>query len=1550
MAAEVSSHDDSIPKIYADFPTYSCFTIELFFVFLRCNLNHKSIKKARKILLITLLVIISLPTMLYFSFYIPSVQRFAVSKVSTVLSKYFQTKITFSQINMVPFSRFAFKDFCVYAQNNDTILYTPRLITGIDLLSVSSRAFELRTITMEKPLINLGIDSTYTINFQFIIDKFSSQSSDSSGPGMDFSISSVRINNGIFRLTSFDKTVSDFGVNYKDMELKNLNIKVSNFKLNNGITSFRVRELSGKEKSGLEIIRFSARAIIDSSDLAFNGVHFTTNRSQVDAPQVRLNFKAFSDMGADFINKVNLFVDIDRATTTTDDIAYFAPSLRKYHFNATVSGQVTGRVSNMRGRNLKIQFGSNSYLEGNADINGLPDIRSSILYVDVRKLYSNPHDLENINLPNSKAGHIVLPEVLHKLRYFSYTGKFSGFINDFVAYGTIVSNLGKVTSDISISPDSSNSFSFKGKLKATDFELGELISQQENIGKISFNAMVNGRKSTDNKLTARMKGEVSSFYLKNYNYSNIKIDGTISGKTYDGTLTIADPNVDLNFVGSVDLAKDIPEFKFSARVLKANLNKLNLETNDTSSFLSFYATANFAGKNIDDLNGEIKLWNSTLRRTGKEIHINDFLLFTKNINETKRIIMRSDLVDAEIWGTYQFTELPQSFQWWLNRYLPSLSPRNLTPERNTHNNFQFDVDFKDTRLLTDFFVPGLYISKDSKLTGKYNPSVSDVNFKLTIPFMNLNGRKVYDINLGGKSTPKNISLAYGCSSLKLNNKFSLENLTLLAEASSDSISISNRWNNWDSVAYKGNLKSLITFSRNPEQQYPKINIAIAPSQVIIGDTLWRINPSVFTIDSNRIAVNHLELIFHNQKIVAEGAISHLPDDKLLLSCANLDLTVLNPFIGGDVIELNGIANGQAELSNLYSNPYFKSNIKIDSLKINRETLGNTELLTQWDNNSKSIDFNLVALRGTLKTLEAKGVYETESQKIDGEIHLNKLKVNIFQPFITFLISDLRGLASGDLEVHGTITQPVFNGEINAQKIGLSVNYLQTRYSFSKAIKVKDNNILLNDITLFDSKGNKCELNGKITHQFFKNFMFDLRFSANNFEFLNTAEKDNSLFYGHAFATGTVDIKGPPNNLSMVIKVKTEKNTLLSIPLGEGASDISDISYVRFVDKTPKVITTEYDFEKQQKSEAYTVDLNGLKLDINLEVTPDATAQIIFDSKIGDMIQGNGYGNIRMDINTQGKFNMYGNYTIEQGDYLFTLQNVINKRFKVAQGGTLTWKGNPIDATIDIGAVYATRASLYDLVASLVSNPEEYKNRTPINCKIFLTGKLQNPEPRFEIELPNSDLQTKVNSAISNQDELNKQFISLLVLGSFLPDQRSSGSSTQSSTSGMNPVGSTGMEFLSNQLSHWLSQINQDFDIGVNYRPGTEMTSQELEVVLSTQMLNDKISINGNFDVGGTSTSTSTNKLNNSTNNIVGDFEVDYKPWSNGKVRFKAFNRSNESYVNELSPYTQGVGISFKEDFNSFGELFRRYWNNVFAKKEEEIKPFVDKESTMNLEE
>ena len=339
------------------------------------------------------------------------------------------------------------------------------------------------------------------------------------------------------------------------------------------------------------------------------------------------------------------------------------------------------------------------------------------------------------------------------------------------------------------------------------------------------------------------------------------------------------------------------------------------------------------------------------------------------------------------------------------------------------------------------------------------------------------------------------------------------------------------------------------------------------------------------------------------------------------------------------------------------------------------------------------------------------------------------------------------------------------------------------------------------------------------------------------------------------------------------------------------------------------------------------------MNFDLEVTPDAEVQLVFDSKIGDIIKTTGTGNINLLINTLGDFRIYGDYTIEEGDYLFTLQNVINKRFNVREGGTITWNGDPTNASINLQAVYNVRTSLRNLF-----NDDTYSKRYPVECQLNLSNQLTNPDINLDILLPTADEETKnlLKNLLNTEDELNKQFLSLLVINSFMPDPNMSGSTESSTrTSDYAPaVGVTTSELLSNQLSYWLSQISNDFDIGFSYLPGDEITTNQVEVALSTQLLNDRVTINTNLDVGGQNINTNLNESTENTSNIVGDFSVDIKLTQSGKLRMKAFNRANDNRLYELAPYTQGIGLFYREDFNSFDELINRYWSKLFSKKKD----------------
>jgi hypothetical protein len=331
--------------------------------------------------------------------------------------------------------------------------------------------------------------------------------------------------------------------------------------------------------------------------------------------------------------------------------------------------------------------------------------------------------------------------------------------------------------------------------------------------------------------------------------------------------------------------------------------------------------------------------------------------------------------------------------------------------------------------------------------------------------------------------------------------------------------------------------------------------------------------------------------------------------------------------------------------------------------------------------------------------------------------------------------------------------------------------------------------------------------------------------------------------------------------------------------------------------------------KTSQNENYNVDLSGIQLNFDLAVTNDADVQIIFDSKIGDIIKAKGNGNIKMEITTRGDFNMYGDYEIEQGDYLFTLKNVINKKFIIEKGSSIKWNGSPYNGIADITAAYHVKTSLFNL--NPIDSSAENKKRIDVDCLLSMKDKIFNPTITFDIDLPNSDDTKKnlVKSHTSTEEEMNRQVFSLLILNSFTTESNILNS--------VGPgLGSTSTEMLSNQLSNWLSQINKNFDIGVNYHPGTQMTSEEMEVALSTQIFNDRLSIDGNVGV-------SSNQKNVSkASNIVGDVNLDYK--LTDRVHAKFYNKSNTvDLLNSNSPYTQGIGILYRKEFDALSELFRK---------------------------
>ena len=196
--------------------------------------------------------------------------------------------------------------------------------------------------------------------------------------------------------------------------------------------------------------------------------------------------------------------------------------------------------------------------------------------------------------------------------------------------------------------------------------------------------------------------------------------------------------------------------------------------------------------------------------------------------------------------------------------------------------------------------------------------------------------------------------------------------------------------------------------------------------------------------------------------------------------------------------------------------------------------------------------------------------------------------------------------------------------------------------------------------------------------------------------------------------------------------------------------------------------------------------------------------------------------------------------------------------------------------------------------------------------------------RLFIEVPdlNPMIKSRVESALSTEDKVQKQFLSLLISNSFLPDEQS-GIVNNSSMLYSNVT-----EAMANQLSNIFHKLDIPLDLGLKYQP-TDHGTDIFDVAVSTQLFNNRVVVNGNignkqYEGGGVQ------------NDVVGDLDIEIKLNRPGTIRLNLFSHSADQYSNFLdNSQRNGGGITLQTEFNSFRQLIK----NIFSgkKKRQEAK-------------
>ncbi len=653
---------------------------------------------------------------------------------------------------------------------------------------------------------------------------------------------------------------------------------------------------------------------------------------------------------------------------------------------------------------------------------------------------------------------------------------------------------------------------------------------------------------------------------------------------------------------------------------------------------------------------------------------------------------------------------------------------------------------------------------------------------------------------------------------------------------------------------------------------------------------------------------------NRQQMTLSGAIAENDTATLTMEIEQIDLSCLGDYLNQE-LPLHGIVQGEVRLLDVYHKRQLFSDLRIDGFAFRGQKIGNLALRNRWDEDELELLSELSIQSGDREHLKAFGSYTPESEELLYFAEMDHLPLVILETLIRKNFSHFTGEGTGRMKIHGTPQKILLTGALEGRDAGLTIDFTQVAYQFTDSVYFRGDTIRFDHLSIRDPRGNRGTFDGTIVHRNFQEMNYNLSIAAPRIMAINTTASDNPRFYGQMIANGRMNIRGKGQQVLLSGEATTLSGTQANISLADG-SELERYDFIQF-------LATE-DTEREEFL-LMRRDNSDFRLDLTVRATPEARAQLIYDSQIGDVIRAQGEGILRVGVDNDGNITLSGSYTVERGDYLFTLQNVINKRFTIEQGGTIEWMGDPYNAIIDISAIYKLKASLYDLLVNTYDNIYQ-SQRIPVDCKILLTEDLSNPNIDFAIEFPTVEdrLVDELRQYFNTQEEMNRQILSLVVLGKFYTPEYLRGTYEAQNP---NLIGTTASELFSNQLSNWLSQINSNVDIGLNYRPGNEMTNDEIELALSTQMFNDRVTINGN--VGN-------NNNPNSSNNsqLVGDFDINVKLIPSGKIRFKAYNRSNNNLIYETSPYTQGVGFTFSEDFNNFSDLLKKM-EAIFSRKEED---------------
>jgi len=1444
------------------------------------------------------------------------VQSLLANVTSTIFTQKLGVKVWIDRVQITSYFNVLLKNVNIYDHKDEPMITAKEIEIDMNIFEPFLNEIPINFLIIDSAFVRLKqYEGDQSLNISRLISNIS-QNTDTvidlpNSNVFQLSLDYVSIKNTRFVLqipSANDESVK--GMNYQDLDVKNININAEDIHIYNDSINGNILRFSAHEKCGFNLENIKTIANVGPHHLILTDLSLTTAKSLASL-NLDFHYPSWSAY-LNYIDDVFMNINISSSKINMEDIAFFAPALQGMDNLIKISGHVKGPVTNLIGEGLKLQYAQSTLFRGDVKMKGLPDIYKTFLDVDVNAFTTTLDDVKAFELSEGKTMK-EYPGILEELGLIRVSGTFTGFYDDFKTNSELLSDIGILNTDAQFTNDANDGLiHYKGNIEAHNLDLGLITNMESEFGNVDFDIELEGKGLSLETVDSRIVGQITNMNFGGNRLNSIYVDAFVKEREFLGLLDIEDDLISSSFIGKINFDSINPEFNFELNLHDVKLGKLGLLEVDSSASLSSKISVNFKGSRIDSIIGGVLIDKTRLAYKGQEYKIDSLYLKAlklPDVEDGRQFIVSSDFLNGVVKGTYRLIHIPQIIEDFAQKYINRVEFVSSSFNNLQGENVEFNFKISNTNDITSLFIPSLVITDSVIINGGWN------TFDSTVLLDVFSNRFIWDdvkfknasISLQGKevlSTSINVNEIIFRDDLRIDTLwFGIDSLNIDMNVQNNKLDFSVIWNNYH--RYKKNLgeiNGLLDLSENE-----KIILSFDSSDMVINDLDWRIkHGSSFIIETDNYSFDSIFVYSKNQDILVDGLISNEIDEDLNIRFNKFNISTFDLLLALYGINLDGFLSGDIKLVDLLNNPNFLANLNIKDFVLNGEALGELQLNSTL-NSDQSIFLNMalkkVGNKGSYKPLYLEGLYfpKRKTDQIDLDLSLHNISIRFLDPFLKSFVSNLEGKATGNIKINGTLLEPNIFGEVDLVRTQFRIKYLNTLYSITGKLNLNNESIGFNNITIYDTIGKSAILKGGLTHHYLKNFGVDLLVKPDGFIALNTRKGMNKQFYGTAVVTGDLQIKGPFDNIFLNIDAISNAGTDIKIPISTTLG-VSDNNFIVFVKESDTAINEE--------DKNYTPELSSFSLNMDLAVTPDAKVEISLPEQMGK-INAQGNGKLNMNLSRTGNFTMSGDYKVSKGLFFFQIRNLLNRRFNLNEGGVISWTGDPLNGILNMSANYQVKTSLSSLG---LEQDSSYRSRIPVDCIIGLTGPIMNPDIKFNFSFPNATEEVKqyVYSKIdtTNASEMSQQMLSLLVLNSF--SLNTSNSNIPTSISG------SSLQIVANQLSNWLSQISKDVDIGINYRPGTDLTNEEVEVALSTQLFDERVTVDGNFGYQSVNDNPA-----NTTSSIVGDINVEVKITKDGRLRLKAFNRTNTvNLMDNTAPYTQGVGIFYRKEFNLIKDIFK----------------------------